>query len=78
MTQGHVMKPPCSYLDLEHSDGAYWMRLTRGENGMSTVAPVDLGDAVPTSKDPVVDTIDVVREDRSKRAYGGYNSEDMN
>ena len=28
-----------------------WMRLTRGENGMSSVAPVDLGDAVPTSKD---------------------------
>ena len=51
-----------------HSYAAYWMRLTREENGTSTVAPVDLGDAVPTSKDlsvlpSVEDTIDVARED---------------
>ena len=45
------------------------MRLTRGENGTSTVAPTDLGNAVPTSKDlselPSVeeDTVDVARED---------------
>ena len=44
------------------------MRLSRGENGTSTVAPVDLGDAVPTSKDlselpSVEDTIDVAGED---------------
>ena len=62
------MKPPCSNLDLEHSNGAYRMRLTRGENGTRTVAPVDLGDAVPTSKDlselpPVKNTIDVAWED---------------
>ena len=44
------------------------MRLTRGENGTRTVALVDLGDAVATSKDPselptVEDAIDVARED---------------
>ena len=44
------------------------MRLTRGENGTSTVAPVDLGDVVPTTKDlselpSVDDAIDVARED---------------
>ena len=46
------MKPPDSNLDLEQSNGAYWMRLTRGENGTSTVAPVVVGDAVPTSERP--------------------------
>ena len=44
------------------------MRLTRGENGTSSVAPVDLRDAVPTSENlsdlpTVEDTIDVARED---------------
>ena len=44
------------------------MRLTRGENGPSTVAIVDMGDAVPTPKDlseltSFEDTIDVARED---------------
>ena len=44
-----------------------WMRLTRGKNGTSTVAPVDLQDAVPTSKDlselpSVEDTIHVARK----------------
>ena len=68
MTQGHVTKPPGSNLELEHSNGAYWLCLTRGENGTSTVAPVDLGDAVPTSENlsdlpTVEDTIDVARED---------------
>ena len=48
VTRGHVTKPPGSNLDLERSNGAYWMCLTTGENGTSTVAPVDLGDAVPT------------------------------
>ena len=38
VTRGQVMKPPGSNLDLEHSNGAYWMRLTRGENGTRTVA----------------------------------------
>ena len=62
------MKSHGSSLDLEHSSGACWMRLTRGENGTSTVAPVDLGDAVLTSKDlselpSVEDTVDVARED---------------
>ena len=37
VTRGQVMKPPGSNLDLEHSNGAYWMRLTRGESGTSTV-----------------------------------------
>ena len=68
VSRGQVMKPPSSNLDLEHANGAYWMRLTRGDNGTSAVAPVDLGDAVPTSKDlsvfpSVEDTIDVARED---------------
>ena len=62
------MKPTGSNVYLEHSNGAHWMRLTRGENGTSAVAPVDLGDAVPTSKDlsevpSVEDTIYVARED---------------
>ena len=52
VTRCHVMKPPGSNLDLEHSNGAHWLCLTRGENGTSTVAPVDLGDAVPTSEKP--------------------------
>ena len=68
VTRGQVIQPPGSNLDLERSNGAYWMRLTRGKNGTSTVALVDLGDAVPTSKDlselpSVEDTIDVARED---------------
>ena len=50
-TRGQVTKPPSSNLDLEQSNGAYWMRLTREESGTRTMAPVDLGDAVPTSKD---------------------------
>ena len=54
--------------NLDHSYGAYWMRLTRWESGTRTVALVNLGDAVPTSKDlselpSVEDTIDVGRED---------------
>ena len=36
------MKPPGSNLDVEHSNGACWMRLTCGGNGTSTAAPVDL------------------------------------
>ena len=68
VTRDQVMKPPGSKLDLEQSNGAYWMRLTRGENGTSAVALVDLGDAVLTSKDlselpSVEDAIDVARED---------------
>ena len=68
VSRDQVMKPPSSNLDVEHANGACWMRLTRGENGSSTVAPVDLGDAVPTSQDlselgSVEDTIDVARED---------------
>ena len=59
VTRGHVTKPPGSNLDLEHSNGAYWM---------CTVACVDMGDAVPTSENlsdlpTVEDTIDVARED---------------
>ena len=68
VTRGQVMKPPGSNLDLEHPNGANWMRLTTGENGTSTVAPVLLGDAVPTPENlselpTVKDTIDVARED---------------
>ena len=68
VTRGQVMKPLGSNLDMEHSNGASWMRLTRGESGTSAVALVDLGDAVPTSKDlsevpSVEDTIYVARED---------------
>ena len=68
VTRGHVTKPPGSNLDFEHSNGAYWLCLRRGENGTSTVAPVDLWDAVPTSENlsdlpTVEDTIDVARED---------------
>ena len=63
-----VTKPPGSNLDMEHSNGAYWLCLTRWENGTSTVAPVDLGDAVPTSENlddlpTVEDTINVAKED---------------
>ena len=64
VSRGQVVRPPGSNLDLKHSSGAYWMR---GERP-STVALVDLGDAVPTSKDlselpSVEDTIDVATED---------------
>ena len=31
VTRGHVTKPPGSNLDLEHSNGAYWLCLTRGK-----------------------------------------------
>ena len=63
-----MTKPPGSNLNLERSSGAYWVRLTRWENGTRTVAPVDLRDTVPTSKDlselpSVEDTIDVATED---------------
>ena len=52
-----------SNLDLEHSNGAYLMRLTKW-----TLVSGDLEDAVPTSKylselPSVEDTIDVARED---------------
>ena len=55
-------------MDLEHLKGAYWMRLTSGENGTRLVAPVGVGEAVPTSQNmselsSVEDTIDVARED---------------
>ena len=68
VTRGHVTKPPGSNLELVHSNGAYWLCLTRGDNGTSTVAPVDLEDAVPTSENlsdlPTIEyTIDVARED---------------
>ena len=71
VTRGQVMKLPSSNLDLEHSNDVYSMRLTRGENGTRTIAPVDLGDAVPTSKDlselpSVEDTIDVAREEKKR------------
>ena len=50
------------------------MRLTRGENGTRTVAPFDLGDAVPTSKDLGYDRR--CKGGRgSKHADGGGNSE---
>ena len=67
VTRGQVTKPPGSYLNLEHSNGAYWMRLTR-VNGTSAVAPVDLGDAAPTSTDlselpSLDDTVDVANQD---------------
>ena len=69
VTRGHVTKPPGSKSGfLERSKGAYWLCLTRGENGTSTVVPIDLGDAVPTLENlsdlpTVEDTIDVARED---------------
>ena len=72
VTRGHVTKPPGSNLDLEHSNGAYWLCLTRGENGTSTVAPVDLGDAVPTSEN-LSDLPTVEGHDR--RCKGGRRSE---
>ena len=37
-TLSQVTKPPCRNLNLEHSDGAYWMSLTRWEDGTKTVA----------------------------------------
>ena len=81
VTGGEVMKPPGSNLDLEHSNGAHWMRLTRGENGTRIVALVDLGVAVPISKDlselpSVKDTIDFATEDAEANVpHGGDNSE---
>ena len=61
VNRGQVMKPLGINLDLEHSNGAHWMRLTKGENGTSR-------DAVLTSKDlgelpSVEDTINVARKD---------------
>ena len=44
VTRSRVRKPPGSNLDLQHSNGAYWMRLSRGENGTQLIAPVDLGE----------------------------------
>ena len=41
VTRGQMMKSSGSNLDLEHSNGAYWMRLI--------VALVDMGDVVPSS-----------------------------
>ena len=64
--RGHVTEPPGSNLELEHSNGAYWLCLTRGENGTSTVAPVDLGDAVPTSEN-----LSVSRQSRTRSTLQG-------
>ena len=68
VTRSQVTKSLGRNPNFEHCNGAYWMSLTRWENGTKTVAPVDLGDPVPTSKSlnelpSVEDTIDVVRED---------------
>ena len=56
-------------LELEHSTGAYWMRLTRGENGSKVLASIEVqGTPMPetkvTSEVPSVeDTIGTRRED---------------
>ena len=68
VTRSQVTRPPGRNPNFEHCNGAYWMSLTRWENGTKTVAPVDLGDPAPTSKSlnelpSVEDTIDVARED---------------
>ena len=67
VTRGHVTNQPGSNLDLELERCLLAVSDER-ENGTSTVAPVDLGDAVPTSENlsdlpTVEDTIDVARED---------------
>ena len=75
------MKPLGSNLDLEHSNGACWMCLKRGENGTRTFAPVDLGDAVPQIERPEGTPVSRGHDRRfkggrrSKRAHCGGNSE---
>ena len=50
VTRSQVTRSPGRNPNFEHCNGAYWMSLTRWENVTKTVAPVDLGDPVPTSK----------------------------
>ena len=69
VTGGQVTRPPGGNLDLEHSNGAYWMRLRIGENGTRLVAPIDSGEAVPTPQN----LSECEGGRRSQRAYGGVN-----
>ena len=67
-TRSQATKLPGRNLSSKHSNGAYWMSLTRWEDGAKTVAPVDLGDVASTlnslNEPPsVADAIDVARED---------------
>ena len=67
VTRGRVTKPSGDSLNLEHSNGAYWMRMSRGENGTQVLAPIELENPVPTTSTmtelpSVEDTIDVAHD----------------
>ena len=67
-TRSQATKLAGRNLSSKHSNGAYWVSLTRWEDGAKTVAPVDLGDVASTlnslNEPPSVsDAIDVARED---------------
>ena len=74
VTRGHVTKPPGGSLELEHSNGACWVRLLRGDIGTRILAPVEMGDSMPTMKAmsdllSVEGTIDTMR--KQKHRSGG-------
>ena len=42
VTRCHLARPAGGSVELEHSNGAYWMRLTKGENGTKVLAPIEM------------------------------------
>ena len=60
-TRSRATKLPGRNLSSKHSNGVFWMSLTRWEDGAKTVAPVDLGDVASTLS--VEEAIDVARGD---------------
>ena len=68
VTKGLLEKPTGGSLGLEHSNGAYLMRLTRDEHGTKALAPIEVQAPTPVTKgtselSPVDDTIDTTRDD---------------
>ena len=55
-TRSQATKLPGKNLSSKHSNGAYWMSLTRWEDGAKTFAPVDLGDVEREDAQPDVPT----------------------
>ena len=73
VTRGCVAKPTGDSLEVEHSNGASWMRLTRSENGTKVLAPNEVqGTSMPLTKvthelPSVEDHIYTTRDDAEAR-----------
>ena len=76
VTRGQVAKPPGNSLTLEHSSGAHWTRVARGENGTKVLAQIELRSSVPMTSVAsellyVEDTIDIARESAEAQVLTG-------